>query len=454
MSGMNTILKVEDLKTQFVSWNGLVKALDGISFEIRSGECLGLVGETGCGKSVTALSIMNLIPETSGAVTGGKITFEDYNLVETQMAACKVIQTKTKPRLKVRRSKIKENSRKMNKIRGGMLSMIFQEPMTTLNPVMTIGEQITDVLYAHQISELTQRIIARKSITEEELRVIYKHCVEGNDLKFLFDFVDLNNGLKGIVPQIEFIINRKDITNYRKKKMISDLFDKDRSVPTQINRLKVWKSIRVPRFLPPLLKQEAEKVAIELLSKVSIPEPTKVIIQYPHELSGGMRQRVVIAIAIACNPHLLIADEPTTALDVTTQAQILDIIKDLKNIHSMSILFITHDLGVISDISDKVAVMYAGNIVEMAYTENLFERPKHPYTQGLLKSIPVYEQKKTELAAIPGSVPNLVHPPEGCRFNPRCDHVMEICRTTKPVMTEVEENHSVACWLYSKKEEK
>ncbi|MEM3908342.1 MAG: ABC transporter ATP-binding protein, partial [Nitrososphaerota archaeon] len=283
---------------------------------------------------------------------------------------------------------------------------------------------------------------------------LYLHCVEHNDMNFLYEFGAKNKELSGIVPQVEFVVNSKGITNYKKRIMIMNLFDKERSIPAAINRLKNFRPNKVPLILPSLIKKEAANVVVELLSKVNIPEPRKVMLQYPHELSGGMRQRVAIAIAIACNPHLLIADEPTTALDVTTQAQILDIIKDLKSFHSTSILFITHDLGVISDICDKVAVMYAGNIVEMASTQDLFEDPKHPYTQGLLKSIPIYENKRTELVAIPGNVPNLVHPPEGCRFNPRCDYVMEICKIKKPAMTEVSTGHSVACWLYSKKEDK
>lgn len=446
---MKAVLNVEGLKTEFVTWKGLVSALDGVSLEIMPGECLGLVGETGSGKSVTALSIMNLIPETSGAVTDGKIMFEDNNLAETQMAACKIIPSRRGPRLKVKRSKIKENFRKMNKIRGKTLSMIFQEPMTTLNPVMRISDQITDVLYTHQINELASRVIARKLITQDQLKEIFHQCVELGNLKFLRDFVNSNRELEGIVPQVEFIVNRKDITNYRKKMAISALYDVDRSIPASIVRLRDRKNDRVPRFLPSQIRQEAINVAIELLFKVSIPEPAKMLMQYPHELSGGMKQRVIIAIAIACSPHLLIADEPTTALDVTTQAQILDIIRELKNTHSTSILFITHDLGVISDISDRIAVMYAGNIVEMADTRSLFESPKHPYTWGLLKSIPIYDSSKSELVAIPGSVPDLVHPPEGCRFNPRCQYVKDICKSKKPEMIDVGEKHTVACWLYS-----
>lgn len=451
---MEPILKVENLKTEFVTWNGLVKALDGVSFEIFPGETLGLVGETGCGKSVTALSIMNLIPETAGTVVDGKILFENIDIATMQKETCKIIPQKKRPKLKVRRSKLKENFKIMNQIRGNTMGMIFQEPMTTLNPVLSIKKQIEDVLLAHHINTLAARVIVRKKITKTQLNDIIKNVIDNKNISYLDDFIKENPDLKAIKEQIEYIANRHDITSYRKRNMISALYDDNKKISENLQRYANKKFTKTPAsfLIPKEIKKEVTRLSVELLNKVNIPEADKVINNYPHELSGGMRQRVVIAIAIASNPHLLIADEPTTALDVTIQAQILDIMKDLKRTSNTAILFITHDLGVISDISDRVAVMYAGSIAELAKTIDIFESPKHPYTQGLLTSIPSYGAGKGRLKSIPGTVPNLVHPPEGCRFHPRCPYAMDICKTTKPEMTDLGNGHYVACWLYSKKE--
>ncbi|MEM4058801.1 MAG: ABC transporter ATP-binding protein [Thermoplasmata archaeon] len=449
---MEPLLKVENLKTQFVTWNGLVKALDGVSFEIMPGETLGLVGETGCGKSVTALSVMNLIPETAGTVVEGNIIFENTDLATKQKEACKIIPKKKRPKLKVNRPKLKENFKMMNQIRGNTMGMIFQEPMTTLNPVTTIKKQIEDVLYEHHINVLASRVIARKKITKTQLNDIINNIIEKKDVNFLDEFINQNPELSAIKEQIAFIINRHDITSFRKKNLISALYEDNKKISGSLQNLSTKKLKKAPKIIPREIRREATRLAVELLTKVNISEPDKVINQYPHELSGGMRQRVVIAIAIASNPHLLIADEPTTALDVTIQAQILDIMKELKKTSNTSILFITHDLGVISDISDRVAVMYAGSIAEIGKTIDIFETPKHPYTQGLLTSIPSYGAGKGRLKSIPGSVPNLVHPPEGCKFHPRCPYAMDICKTTRPEMTDLGNGHFVSCWLYSKKE--
>lgn len=449
---MEPILKVENLKTQFVTWNGLVKALDGVSFEIMPGETLGLVGETGCGKSVTALSVMNLIPETAGTVVEGNITFENTDLATKQKEACKIIPKKRRPKLKVTRQKLKENFKMMNQIRGNTMGMIFQEPMTTLNPVTSIKKQIVDVLFAHHINVLASRVIARKKITKTQLNDLIKNIIENKNINYLDDFIKQNPDLFAIREQIADIINRQDISGFRKKNMISALYEDNKKISESLQRLSTKKLKKAPVFIPREIRKEATRLAVELLTKTKISEPEKVVNQYPHELSGGMRQRVVIAIAIASNPHLLIADEPTTALDVTIQAQILDIMKELKKASNTSILFITHDLGVISDISDRVAVMYAGSIAEVAKTLDIFEFPKHPYTQGLLTSIPSYGAGKGRLKSIPGTVPNLVHPPEGCKFHPRCPYAMDICKTTQPEMTDLGNAHFVACWLYSKKE--
>lgn len=444
------LLKVENLKTQFVTWNGLVRALDGVSFEIQPGEVLGLVGETGCGKSVTALSIMNLIPENQGTVTEGEILFKGKSLADKQKAAVKISKGKRRLKLKVNRRKLKLNFREMNKIRGNTMAMIFQEPMTTLNPIMTIGRQIEDSLYSHQINHLAERIVARKEITEEQLKDIIVNTIDKKQKDYLDQFIEENPELSAIREQIGYIVNRTDVNSYRKKIMISYLCDSDRGVSRQLNRFLIGEFNRPSRFIPRIIREEARRLIIELLTMVNITEPAKVVNQYPHELSGGMRQRIVIAIAISSNPNLLIADEPTTALDVTIQAQILDILRGLNRDWKTSILFITHDLGVILEISNRVAVMYSGSIVETAKTTDIFRLPKHPYTQGLWSSIPNSDRRSGRLKSISGTVPDLINPPEGCKFNPRCSFALDICKNKVPEMVDLGEDHYVACWLYSK----
>jgi peptide/nickel transport system ATP-binding protein/oligopeptide transport system ATP-binding protein len=319
------LLRIVELRTYFHLDEGIARAVDGVSFEIPRGKTLGLVGESGCGKSVTALSIMRLVPSPPGRIQGGSVYFGETDLV-------------------------KLSERQMRKVRGNDISMVFQEPMTSLNPVFTVGNQIMEVLRLHQ---------------------------------------------------------------------------------------------KMP-------KKEARKKTIELLEQVGIPLPEQRIGEYPHQLSGGMKQRVMIAMALACNPELLIADEPTTALDVTIQAQLLDLMKGLQQRFRMSILLITHDLGVIAETADSVAVMYAGKIVEYTSAEKLFGSPKHPYTEGLFGSLPKIGKKKGKLSVIPGNVPNPLYFPPGCRFNPRCPYVMDVCRREEPPLRDVEPEHTAACHLYSR----
>jgi oligopeptide/dipeptide ABC transporter ATP-binding protein len=319
---MKELLKVKNLKTYFFTHEGTVKAVDEVSFSVNQGKTLGLVGESGCGKSVTALSIMRLIPNPPGKIVSGEIWFEGKNL-------------------------LKLDDKQIRKIRGKKISMIFQEPMTSLDPVFTIGHEIVEVIQLHQ-------------------------------------------GLN---------------------------------------------------------KEEARKKAIEALKIVGIPDVEKRINNYPHQLSGGMRQRVMIAMALSCNPTLLIADEPTTALDVTIQAQILRLINDLKDKFGASVMLITHDLGVIAEMCDNVAVMYAGHIVEYTDVYTLFDNPLHPYTKGLSKSIPRMNVDVEHLNAIPGIVPNLLDLPSGCPFHPRCDFSFKRCVEEMPELIEIENSHLVKCHL-------
>jgi peptide/nickel transport system ATP-binding protein len=312
---------VRGLRTHFASERGEVRAVDGVSLSLERGRTLGIVGESGCGKSVTALSIMGLVPQPPGRIAGGEVLFEGEDL-------------------------LKLPARRMRDLRGDKLSMIFQEPMTSLNPAFAVGEQVAEALIRH------------KNMSESEAR---------------------------------------------------------------------------------------EK-AVEMLRKVRIPSPERRALDYPHQLSGGMRQRVMIAMALACNPMLLIADEPTTALDVTIQAQILELMRLLRAELGTAIILITHDLGVIAELADDVIVMYAGKVVERCAAGRLFSEPQHPYTVGLLGSIPRLHLERERLSAIEGLVPDAAAFPEGCRFHPRCPFAVEKCRSEIPPLLQMGENHFAACW--------
>jgi oligopeptide/dipeptide ABC transporter ATP-binding protein len=321
------LLEIEDLHTWFHTHDGVVKAVDGVDLRVRRGEVVGLVGESGCGKSVTSFSILQLVPYP-GRIGAGKILFKGRDI------------------LQMSREEITD-------LRGDEIAMIFQQPTSALNPVYRVGLQIGEMFELH-------RDMARKA---------------------------------------------------------------------------------------------GEARAAEMLAKVGIPDPGRRALAFPHELSGGMAQRVMIAMALACEPDLLIADEPTTALDVTIQAQILDLIRELRGQVEMAVILITHNLGIVAEMAERVAVMYAGQIVEEAPTQVLFSDPKHPYTQGLLGSVPVMGARKATLDTIPGRVPSLIDLPPGCRFAPRCEARVEadclICSEEEPALLEVEEGHKVRCWLYA-----
>lgn len=375
------LLETVDLQTNFYTYEGVVKALNKVSVVINHGSTFGLVGESGCGKSVTVRSIMRIIQEP-GRIESGKVVLF---LNETQeQQAIDLLQ---------------QSEAYMEHIRGNKISMIFQEPNAALNPILSINEQISESFLFHQ-----QRTMAVKIL---------------NDLQ----------------PSLN------PFSNYRKwlfERFTQNEHDWIARMCSALPLLRRWKTP---------LYQEATRRSIEILGKLGIPNPEQVVTRYPHEISGGMKQRIVIAIALACNPVLLIADEPTSNLDVTIQAQILDLIRELKQKYISSVLFITHDLGVVAETCDRVGVMYAGNLCEVADVQELFRNPKHPYTAALLNAVPKIEQEG-ELCCIEGAVPNLVNPPPGCRFHPRCSHAMDICRTTFPATMEIAENHTVACYLY------
>ena len=325
------LIDVRGLKTYFYTEDGVVRAVDGVDFTIEPEKTLGIVGESGCGKSVTALSIMGLVQSPPGKIAAGEIIYSQDGK-ETDL------------------TKLNTKGRQYRSIRGNEIAMIFQEPMTSLNPVYTIGNQIMEAIILHQH--------------------LHKH--------------------------------------------------------------------------------EAKQKAIEMLHEVGIPVPEQRVDEYPHQLSGGMRQRAMIAMALSCNPSLLIADEPTTALDVTIEAQVLDLMNDLRREFKASIQFITHDLGVIAGMADDVVVMYLGKIVESATVREIFHNPKHPYTQGLLHSIPsLMTTKKERLIPIKGVVPDPFDVPDGCGFEPRCPHAMDICKREVPTLKEEAPGHLVSCWLYT-----
>lgn len=318
------LLEVRNLRTCFCTEDGVVPAVEDVSFSLGKGETVGIVGESGSGKSVTALSVMRLIPNPPGKIESGEIIFKGEDILAKRMD-------------------------EMRRIRGNDIAMIFQEPMTSLNPVLTVGEQVTEAIILHQ----------------------------------------------------------------------------------QLGR------------------QDARDRTISMLRSVGIPSPERRVDDYPHQMSGGMRQRVMIAMALSCNPELLIADEPTTALDVTVQAQILELMMALKDDLGTSVMLITHDLGVVAETADRVIVMYAGKVMESAGVRELFRRPAHPYTMGLLGSIPNLNEDRARLQSIDGVVPSPFNMPKGCRFHPRCSCAMDICRNEEPGFTSIVDGHDVRCWKHA-----
>lgn len=315
------ILQISNLKTYYHTLRGTIKAVDDVSFDVKEDETLGIVGESGCGKSTVAHSITRLIPNPPGKIVGGNILFNGEDL-------------------------LKKSEKEMRNIRGNNIAMCFQDPLTYLNPVMRVGDQITEVILTHQ----------------------------------------------------------------------------------------------------KLTKGEAIENAIKILSTVGIPSPLKIIQSYPHQLSGGMRQRVVLTIALACKPDLLIADEPTTALDTIIQAQIIDLLHNIREKLNISIMLISHDFGLISELCDTVCVMYAGKLLEKASIKTILKNPFHPYTKGLLDAIPTIDGKKGKLEGIKGVVPDPINPPLGCRFHPRCSYAIDVCKRKEPNIMEVNEGHFLACW--------
>ncbi|HNX47631.1 MAG TPA: ABC transporter ATP-binding protein [Methanomassiliicoccales archaeon] len=458
-------IKISGLFVNFYTKSGVVKAIDGVDLEINQGETLGLVGESGCGKSVTANSIMRLVPSPPGKIENGRILIDlpvdlhqrlvDIEKEEHLGADPSVVKKKLDeiaPDLD-KYDVLKKSKYQMRKIRGKQISMIFQEPMSALNPVFTIGFQLTEILYLHEMPDLIKGALLRL----EEARTKTKNSApvesalpELEEPKCAVCSSPLTSSHRRC-PYCGSDLHKVNRNGFalwnmkREEKALMDMSKDPESVKLMfMNRIPFLNSYKKR------LENEALGKAVRMLRLVRIPDPGNIIKNYPHELSGGMQQRVMIAMALACKPRLLIADEPTTALDVTIQAQILKLMRELQEEMGTTILMITHNLGVVAEVCERIGVMYAGNIVEIGATDDIFAEPLHPYTQGLINSIPSVTSNVDRLEVITGSVPNLLHPPSGCRFHPRCPFAMPICSVEKPLLEDIQENHRVACHLYGK----
>lgn len=506
-----------------------MRALEAIDLEIRSGETVGLVGETGCGKSVTALSVLRLIPSPPGQIEGGRVFLdepEDVHSVRQEYDALGLgrlpdpnpgvnlssyqLQQVLQPEIEGLRARLgaaKSDEEKaevqrrlqaatsefdilqkpvedIRRIRGNKISMIFQEPMTALNPVFTIGNQIAETLTLHRKTDLCREVlkaialqtdarakkIKGRRLTAQEARERFldgrKPSALGpadrtalSRLKGLKDDEGVCSACWSSAPSLwDYCpscgarltfdwwapLRGRIMSTERKlyERMLADPYDQTVDF---MNSMRILR-----RLVRARLQDEGVRWAVNLLREVKIAEPERIAGQYPFELSGGMRQRSMIAMMMACNPELLIADEPTTALDVTVEAQILKLMKELQAKTNMAILLITHDLGIVAEVCDKVGVMYAGSIAEFGTTEQVFHRMMHPYTNGLMQSIPRFKgadsrERKRDLYIIHGTVPNLLHPPSGCRFHPRCPRAIDVCKERAPPLEELEPGHLVAC---------
>jgi peptide/nickel transport system ATP-binding protein len=494
------ILSVRDLRTYFYTYDGVVKALDGVSFDIRRGRTTGLVGETGCGKSVTAFSITRLIPDPPGRVMSGQVLLDGVDLLWGLDKEASFKPIGDTGRVKVKRAfrRIKQTNDRMSAIRGGKIATIFQEPTQAMNPVFSISAQLGEVILTHRGLEVITGMLnanpdARgvRAAGEELLRAA--RSGKRDDIRRAAQNLGKVVGSSSFATQAFYIVRANSDSpadlqremgralgrlrqpgfarrylRYQRRMVelqkelgsiyLAELKDQQAKPGARLNVRRKMLVARASNFYFGLwgirgrmrrrLTQELFWRSVGLLEGVAIANPVQVARGYPHELSGGMLQRVMIAMALSAEPEILFADEPTTALDVTIQAQILELMRELKTRVGTAILLITHDLAVIAEVADEVCVMYAGRIVERGPVKEVFRRPLHPYSQGLLASIPRLDQPSKELSSIPGSVPNLITPPKGCRFHPRCPYAMPVCKEKVPPMTVEGPGHVVACYLY------
>jgi len=548
MDDKEILLDIENLKVNFYTYQGVVKALDGVNLTIRQAETVGLVGETGCGKSVTASSITKLIPCPPGKIEQGNVYFMEpsnvrakrkeyqekavkwYELLSERDRKKMTAQYEPNP-VEFKKKKLKEKEIEqikpvehppaklvtkylasiakkspktdsilqealmqkfdllqksdsfMQQIRGRYISMIFQEPTAALNPVFTAGDQIAEVILLHRKADLAKQIRKRY---DKELELVKKgdrpHIVRRGTIKCPDCGMEVEASAELKCPACGNVKFKKkkgdqqidifecsichsearktdawcsscgnefhDILSWKFRRYVLNYYHqifKIIEVNPKSKRIATLSKIPIIKRFNKELYKEAIREAVKMLTTVRIPDPKGISDRYPHELSGGMQQRVMIAIALACNPRLLIADEPTTALDVTIQAQILKLMRELKRLYGSSILLITHNLGVVAEMCDRVGVMYAGTIAEIASARIIFKSPMHPYTIGLMQAVPSIQAESEKLFTIRGSVPNLIFPPTGCRFHPRCDYARKYCEEVKPELFEIEEDHFVAC---------
>ena len=532
---------VKNLKTYFFTSKGIVRAIENLSLSIRRGEVYGLVGESGSGKSVTATSIIDLIPDPPGRVLDGDVYINGFNIYSDLDKLVRVkIKSPTNVKVKHYKTALRRHNKILSSIRGKWVSMIFQEPFLSMNPVLTIGFQLTEPILLHNLTDLISSLVRLETFSKKNALKVAEAILGEPDYQKRSNIVDqfildysLYSVKKYIKQTAENISDPEQMATefvniaqtaklglkvekyarmrdyFRLSDRVDDLQLKLVSIEGEIKRIRrriqelsasssagsdelrkmrnyldtrtsqseketlqikeeikrakeqmrrvypalYFKRILSKRVRDKNIRMAAEKRAIEFLELVNIPAPEAIMNSYPHELSGGMLQRSMIAMALSSSPKVLIADEPTTALDVTTQAQILNLInRVIDKRRGQSVLFITHDLAVIAEMCDRVGVMYGGNLVEEAPLEKLFKNAKHPYTIGLMNSIPRHDvkvDKAARLESIPGSVPNLIDPPTGCRFHPRCKFRMDICSEKKPALVEIEPEHKVACFLYS-----
>jgi len=542
--GKDILVEISDLVVNFYTYQGTVQAIDGVDLVIKKGETLGLVGETGCGKSVTASTIMRLILSPPGKIEWGSIYFlEPENVRRARLAfeaeargtwrtlsadekkkafaqhgprftgfkrRVKPLSKETINKLAVPRdapsryvtqymvTKMKkmppvdkvsqEALRKtydmlgkseayMRKIRGKFISMIFQEPTSALNPVITAGNQVAEVILQHRRAEMAARVLKRldgesalmkKNIRPRRVprtvaktgatkapakkgeapgkdkakRIVHECSVCRAEVKLEDSWCDSCGNT--FYNELSWKVRPSFLGAY--KRFFSFIKKNPDAKETMLYRIPPWREVQKE------LQLEALREAVRMLEVVRIPDPKGVAYRYPYELSGGMQQRVMIAMALACNPRLLIADEPTTALDVTIQGQILKLMRDLKEQYGSSILLITHNLGVVAEMCDRVGVMYAGSMAEVGAARTIFKTPQHPYTIGLMNAVPSVQKQAERLFTIRGTVPNLIYPPSGCRFHPRCDYAKEYCKKIKPDLKETELNHYVACHMATREE--
>ena len=520
------VLEVQDLKTYFFTYDGVVRALDGVNLTVRRGETTGLVGETGCGKSVTAFSVARLVSEP-GRVMSGKIVFRGANLLWGLEKEAKYRRVSKSNRVKVSRSfrRIKAANERLASVRGRGIAMIFQEPSAAMNPVFSIWDQVGEALLLHRGIEIVDGLLAADrawgesrgllgsdveyntgasetahtggghAATTGAIDALVHAALAGDQIetRAAADRLGETVSLPTLAPEAFYTVRnmgmdaellrrrvvrslrrvplariQRNYLRFRRRQMVLDA----ELGQVSFREMKTGKPLRFQRRAIQLrklrsrlrgsyfrfwgirrrverpLKEETFWRVVQALEGVRIANPVQIARGYPHELSGGMLQRVMISMALSCEPEVLLADEPTTALDVTIQAQILELMRQLRERVGTAIVLITHDLGVVAEVCDHVNVMYAGLIVESAPVGELFRRPLHPYTQGLLGSIPRYDHPEKELTSIPGSVPNLISPPPGCRFHPRCPYAMPICKERRPESLPQGEDHTVSCFLY------